>query len=57
MSGLRELAALTKDRGYDLGFRLLHPGLNEQELRALCWNVSSFLEDEDLKMCLPGLVK
>jgi hypothetical protein len=57
MSGLRELAALAKDRGYDFGFRLLHPGLNEQELRALCWNVSSFLEDEDLKMCLPGLVK
>jgi len=28
---------------------LLSPGLSDQELRALCWNVSSFLEDEDIK--------
>ena len=28
---------------------LLSPGLSEQDLRALCWNASSFLEDEDIK--------
>jgi len=27
---------------------LLYPGLSDQDLRALCWNVSSFLEDEDM---------
>lgn len=39
---------------------LLRPGLAEQELRALCWNVSSFLSDQqvelifDLKLRPPG---
>ncbi len=47
--GLREVATLVKSRGYDEGFRLLKPGLVNQQLRAFCWNVSSFLEDEEMK--------
>jgi hypothetical protein len=37
-----------KTQGFEAG-ELLSPGLSDQDLRALCWNVSSFLEDEDIK--------
>lgn len=47
--GLREVAATVKSRGYDEAFRILKPGLANQHLRAFCWNVSSFLEDEEMK--------
>jgi hypothetical protein len=49
MIELKEVAALVKTRGYQEGLRLLQPGLNGQELRSFCWNVSSFLEDDELK--------
>ncbi len=46
---LKEVVAQVKTRGYQEGLRLLQPGLDGQELRAFCWNVSSFLEDDELK--------
>lgn len=46
---LRKVVSLVKTRGYQDVIRLLNPGLNGQDLRAFCWNVSSFLEDEELK--------
>jgi hypothetical protein len=49
MLELKEVVSLVKTRGYKEVLRLLQPGLNGQELRAFCWNVSSFLEDDELK--------
>lgn len=48
LHGLREVAFLVQSRGYEDVFQLLKPGLINQHLRAFCWNVSSFLEDEDM---------
>lgn len=44
---LHKIVLLVRSRGFE-GGRLLSSGINDQDLRALCWNVSSFLEDEDL---------
>ncbi|MEW6184225.1 MAG: hypothetical protein AB1585_00635 [Thermodesulfobacteriota bacterium] len=49
MSELREVVNLVKPRGYPEALRLLQPGLEGPDLRSFCWNVSSFLEDEELK--------
>jgi hypothetical protein len=53
--GLREVANLAKSRGFDGAIRILKPGLANQQLRAFCWNVSSFLEDDELKYLLGWL--
>jgi hypothetical protein len=55
--GLREVVDLAKSRGYEEGLKLLKPGLANQQLRAFCWNVSSFLEDEELKRIFGGFTK
>jgi hypothetical protein len=55
--GLREVSDLAKSRGYDEGSRLLKPGLANQQLRAFCWNVSSFLGDEEMKRIFGWLPK
>jgi hypothetical protein len=47
--GLREVVDLVRSRGFDEGLKILKPGLANQQLRAFCWNVSSFLEDEEMK--------
>ena len=52
MHELREVVTLVKTRGFQEVLRLLQPGLDGQELRAFCWNVSSFLEDDELKRIL-----
>ncbi|MBI4763314.1 MAG: hypothetical protein HY787_01740 [Deltaproteobacteria bacterium] len=52
LNELRKVVHLVKARGYQDGIRLLNPGLAGQDLRAFCWNVSSFLEDEELKQIL-----
>ena len=49
VSRLRKVNRLCKERGFDQGARLLQPGLSEKELRALCWNVSSFLKDQEVE--------
>jgi hypothetical protein len=49
MHDLRKVADLVNARGFDEVFQILKPGLANQHLRAFCWNVSSFLEDEDMK--------
>ncbi len=49
---LRQLVQLASDRGFHDAGALLHPGLNSRELRAVCWNVSSFLEDPEVETAL-----
>ncbi len=49
---LWEVVTLVKTRGYTEASRLLKPGLADQDLRAFCWNVSSFLEDDELNRIL-----
>jgi hypothetical protein len=49
MFELKEVVTLVKIRGYQEVLRLLQPGLDGQDLRSFCWNVSSFLEDDELK--------
>jgi hypothetical protein len=47
--GLREVVFLVQSRGYEDIFKILKPGLADQQLRSFCWNVSSFLEDEEMQ--------
>jgi len=49
---LRQLVQMVGRRGYGDAGGLLSPGLNEKELRAICWNVSSFLEDHEVEQAL-----
>lgn len=49
VSRLRQVDRLCNERGYDLAARLLLPGLSQKDLRALCWNVSSFLKDHEVE--------
>jgi hypothetical protein len=49
ISRLRKVDRLCKERGYDQAAKLLLPGLGEKDLRALCWNVSSFLKDPEVE--------
>ena len=53
LRGLKDLVRLAGQRGMPNGKSLTRPGLVEPELRAMCFNVSSFLEDEDLAVHLP----
>jgi hypothetical protein len=48
---LQRVVTLVRSRGFE-GGRLLSPGIPDKDLRALCWNVSSFLEDEDITRIL-----
>jgi hypothetical protein len=57
LHGLREVATLVKTRGYEDVLRLLKPGLADHQLRAFCWNVSSFLEDDEMKRIFGWLAK
>jgi hypothetical protein len=52
---LRRLVALAGERGYADGHRMLAPGLPRSTVRALCWNVSSVLTDEDVNRVCPGV--
>ena len=45
---LRRLNDLCGERGYSNGSGLLRAGLQDKPLRSLCWNVSSFLEDDEV---------
>ena len=51
MNKLKQVVAVTK-REYPDGSELLSPGLGEQELRKLCWNISSFMRDQDVERIL-----
>ena len=57
LKALRVLANMVKERGYQNGDQLLAPGCKDQELRELCWNVSSFLQDEEVDRNLAHLLK
>ena len=54
LSCLKQIDGLCKSKGFDQGRLLLQPNLNEKRLRALCWNVSSFLHNEDVE-CILGV--
>ncbi|MCF8033362.1 MAG: hypothetical protein K9K66_09585 [Desulfarculaceae bacterium] len=49
---LLNLVQLANRRGYADARKLLTPGLSDKEVRAACWNVSSFLEDEEVETVL-----
>ena len=49
---LRQLVQLAASRGFHDAGALMHPGLNSRELRAVCWNVASFLEDPEVEVAL-----
>ncbi len=49
---LRKIISICEGRGFAGGSQLLVAGLGEKELRALCWNVSSFLEDSEVEINL-----
>ena len=52
LARLRSLVELAAKRDYPQARGLLTPGLGPQELRALCFNVASFLSDEEVKVAL-----
>lgn len=52
LPALRQIADLVKGRGFETAMVLLMPGLDERELRAHCWNISSFLKDEEVELIL-----
>lgn len=47
LSQLKQVSSLAVQRGFSQGRGLLTPGLADKDLRALCWNVSSFIQDEE----------
>ena len=49
---LRQLNELCGERGFNNGSDLLRTGLKDKDLRSLCWNVSSFLEDDEVNRLL-----
>lgn len=49
---LKELVILVQGRGLGQARGLLAPGLRDKDIRALCWNVSSFLEDNEVERIL-----
>ena len=52
LARLKELVKLVEERGYQGAGGLLTPGLGPRDLRALCFNVSSFVKDEDVEVVL-----
>ena len=53
---LKELALLVQGRGLHQARGLLSPGHREKDLRAICWNVSSFLEDNEVVRILGYII-
>lgn len=49
---LQQIVQLARREGYRDARGLLYPGLADKELRAICWNVSSFLKDEEVEQAL-----
>ena len=45
---LKILVGLAGERGYGPGAQILRDGLAEEAVRALSWNISSVLTDDDL---------
>jgi hypothetical protein len=56
LSALRKIDDLVKTRGFGGAAMLLLPGLGEKDLRAHCWNISSFLQDEETERILEGII-
>lgn len=52
MRRLRKVESLCKTRGFKGAGMLRKPGLSGKELRALCWNASSFIKDDEAESIL-----
>ncbi len=52
LARLKDIVKLVEARGYQGASGLLAPGLGERALRALCFNVSSFVRDEDVEVVM-----
>ena len=52
LARLKQIHGLCKSKGFDQGRLLLQPNLKEKQVRALCWNVSSFLQNEEVESIL-----
>jgi len=52
LAKLKDIVKLVESRGYQGAGGLLTPGLGDRDLRALCFNVSSFVRDEDVEVVL-----
>jgi hypothetical protein len=48
---LKTLVDLAGKRGYRDGASVLYPGLPEEFVRRVCWNISSLLSDADFSCC------
>ncbi|MBW2621531.1 MAG: hypothetical protein JRD68_01375 [Deltaproteobacteria bacterium] len=46
---LEYLVRLAGRRGYNRSYSILSYGLAKKALRPLCWNISSFLTNEDME--------
>ena len=44
---LRSLVETARKRGYGEGHKVLVPDLPPQDVRRICWNISSLLTDQD----------
>lgn len=57
MDQLLELCSICQERGFKSALELLDAGLSEKNLRALCWNVSSFLKDNEVEAIMGIKIK
>lgn len=48
MKGLGRVTSEVRAKGYSRAADLLKNGLAREDVRAIAWNVSSFLRDEDM---------
>ena len=48
LENLKELVQLVQSRGFANGKQILRPGLRKSKVRALAWNISSLLYNDDL---------
>ena len=46
---LHQLVSLSIKRGYEEGAKIWKIGPGKNDIRALCWNISSLLEDDDFR--------
>jgi hypothetical protein len=52
LAALKQVVAMVVSRDFAEASVLLVPGLGEKDLRAHCWNVSSFLSDQEAQTML-----
>ena len=48
LTNLKTLVQLARSRGFADGHKVLQPGLRKSQVRALAWNISSLLYNDDM---------